>query len=112
MASRYWLKLVTELCFLLFRRPAASIVMALLVALVAGLLAVAESQASSETGFLSKPSLDQFISPNVNRMPTAQAMSTKDSWASFHAMSHLTKVRAQPILIPQKEAMTRVESDD
>jgi ferredoxin--NADP+ reductase len=52
--------------------------MALLVALVAGLLAVAESQASSETGFLSKPSLDQFISPNVNRMPTAQAISTKD----------------------------------
>ena len=89
MSSRYWLKLVTELCFLPFRRPAASIVMALLVALVAGLLAVAESQASSETGFLSKPSLDQFISPNVNRMQTARQeslISTKDRWASCHAL--------------------------
>jgi hypothetical protein len=55
--------------------------MALLVALVAGLVVVAESQASSETGFLSKPSLDQFISPNVNRMQTARQeslISTKE----------------------------------
>jgi len=55
--------------------------MALLVALVAGLLVGAESQVSSETGFLSKPSLDQFISPNVNRMQTARQeslISTKE----------------------------------
>merc|ERR1712224_988278 len=65
-----------QACFpaVLSHRSAASILMAQLAVLLAGLLLIAESQASDVAdrstlqGFLSKSDYDKFITPNLNRV--------------------------------------------
>ena len=101
ISTSLWPKLVLKSSAI----ASSSIVMAQVVVLMAGLLLIAESQASdladrsTHQGFLSKSDYDKFIAPNLNRMKHGNELGT----------SPFTVVDDKPIL--QSSAQVQNSSD-